>query len=858
MPLADLLDRWRNDPQFARNVAAWKTIPARAARLGDFPVGLHPRLAEALRARGIHRLYTHQIAAWDAVQAGRHVAVVTGTASGKTLCYNLPVLDRLLREPETRALYLFPTKALAQDQAATLRGFAELWSLAVGERHEASADPLVATYDGDTPVDKRPAVRTGARIVITNPDMLHTGILPHHTKWAHFFERLRFIVIDEMHALRGVFGSHVANVLRRLKRIAQFYGASPQFILASATIANPVELAGRLVEEDVALVDDDGAPRGEKHFVIYNPPVVNRDLGLRRSALLEAVRIGNELLNRDIQTILFARSRRSVELLLSYLQQLRPLENLLPGGDSSTPLRAYRGGYLPSVRREIERGLRDGSVRGVVATNALELGVDIGQMGASVMVGYPGNIAATWQQAGRAGRTATDSLALLVVTAAPIDQYLAHHPSWFFTRTPEHGLINPDNLIILVHHLRCAAFELPFQKGESFGHVEGARVKEFLDFLADEGALHSSGDRYYYMSEKYPADQVSLRSASPDTVVIQTAAQSGGDDAGDEPVTTLGEVDLHSAYWMLHPQAIYLHEGQSYFCAALDLERKVAEVRRVDADYYTEPRQEVTIELVEQAAVEPATGGAKYHGEVKVTSQLIGFRKIKLFTHENLGTGEVQLPPTELITTGYWLSVADETVERLREAGLWSNDRNDYGPNWQEQRRKTRERDNFRCRNCGVAETDAEHHVHHIQPFRTFGGYLAANQLSNLLTLCPPCHARAETAVRVRSGLAGVSFALAHLAPLFLMCDPRDIGVHSDPRSPLADGQPAVVVYDNVAGGIGLSERLYELHAELLARTRELVRACDCTDGCPSCVGPAGESGEGGKRETLALLDMLH
>jgi DEAD/DEAH box helicase domain-containing protein len=922
--LPELLDEWRQDSQFAQAVASWKTLPARPARLVDFPADVHPRLAEALARRGIARLYTHQRSAWQAVRAGKHIVVVTGTASGKTLCYNLPVLDTLLRNPEARALYLFPTKALAQDQADELRGLAgEVSSvkyqvssdgkpaashnaqLATRYSPSAKAPPdaggaqltsisnlpsLIATYDGDTPADRRPAIRAQARIVITNPDMLHTGVLPHHTRWMPFFEQLRYVIIDELHALRGVFGSHVANVMRRLQRIASFYGASPQFILASATIANPVELAERMIEQPVTLIDDDGAPRGAKHFIIYNPPVVNKDLGLRRSAVLESVRLGNQLLNHEAQTIIFARSRQTVELILSYLQQSRPLDRLGARSDEDgmaepSTLRAYRGGYLPGVRREIERGLREGSVRGVVTTNALELGVDIGQMAASVMVGYPGTVAAAWQQAGRAGRTTATSLALLVASAAPIDQYLAHHPSWFFGRSPEHGLINPDNLIILVHHLRCAAFELPFQKNEAFGRIEGARVKEFLDFLSEEGVLHASGDKYFWMSEKYPAESVSLRSASPDTVVIQigppgrssqssSASSQNGSDGGavsnlesaasdvpdeyEEPPTALGEVDLQSAYWMLHPQAIYLHEGQSYFVDALDTEQKVARAHRVSVDYYTEAKSEVTIELVEQFAQAETAGGAKAHGEVKVTSQVTGFRKIKLFTHENLGSGMVELPPTELLTNGYWLSVSEATVEKLRADGMWRSDANDYGPNWQEQRRRVRERDGYRCQNCGVREDGAEHHVHHKTPFKQFHNYLQANHPSNLTTLCPSCHRLAETAVRVRSSLAGLAFALGHLAPLFLMCDRRDLGVHSDPKSPLTDGHPAIVIYDQAPAGIGLSERLYELHDDLLARAYDLISACDCADGCPSCVGPASESGEGAKAQTVALVEGVH
>jgi DEAD/DEAH box helicase domain-containing protein len=831
MSLPTLLSAWQNDPTIASNIAAWRTFPTRSARLAPFPDDLHPALVDALHARGIGALYTHQATAWQRAQAGQHLVVVTGTASGKTLCYNLPVLDRLLRHPQARALYLFPTKALAQDQLSVISGL----SLAI----------RTATYDGDTPSDARPSIRATARLIISNPDMLHTGVLPHHTLWSDFFGHLQFVVIDEMHAYRGVFGSHVANVLRRLKRIAHFYGSSPQFILTSATIANPVEMAGKLIEEPVALVDDDGAARGAVHFLIYNPPVVNRDLGLRRSALLESVRLAGDLLQHGVQAIVFAWARQTVELILSYLRRTTPL----PQAGEVPGVRAYRSGYLPRQRREIERGLREGRVRAVVATNALELGIDIGGMGAAVLTGYPGTIAGTWQQAGRAGRKNEASLAALVASANPLDQFLARHPDYFFGRSPEQALINPDNLLILLGHLRCAAFELPFRAREGFGRVDGTRVAEFLQFLQEAGVLHQSGDKYFWMADQYPAQDISLRSASPETVLLQV-------EDGDE-WTTIGQVDQASAYWMVHPGAVYLHEGRAYLVEELDLEQHIARLRVAEVDYYTQPRRETTVQLLGKSDEVEARGATKAHGEIAVTTQVIGFRKLKWYTQEQLGLGEVSLPPTELQTTGYWVALAEGTLTRLREQGLWTSDPNKYGPNWLAQRDRARARDGYRCQNCGIPEAGRAHDVHHKIPFRTFTSYQQANQLSNLVTLCPRCHHRVELAVRMRSGLAGLSFALGHLAPLFLMCDARDVGVHSDPKSPLADGRPAVVIYDQVPAGIGFSERLFELHDELMTRAYELVAACECTDGCPSCVGPAGEGGTGGKRETLAILEAL-
>jgi DEAD/DEAH box helicase domain-containing protein len=441
-------------------------------------------------------------------------------------------------------------------------------------------------------------------------------------------------------------------------------------------------------------------------------------------------------------------------------------------------------------------------------------------------------------------------LATLVASANPLDQFLARHPEYFFDRSPEQALINPDNLLILLGHVRCAAFELPFRAGENFGRVPGLHVAEFLQFLQQSGVLHQSGDRYFWMADQYPAEAISLRSASPEIVVLQAAE--------DDQWTTVGQVDQASAHWMVHPGAVYLHEGRTYLVDELDLDQQVARLRAAEVDYYTQPRSETTVRLVEKLAELDARGALKAHGEIAITSQVIGFRKVRWFTHEQLGFGEVSMPPTELVTTGYWLALKEETVERLRAEGLWTNDPNDYGPDWPRQRDRARARDGYRCQHCGAPERGGAHHVHHKVPFRTLATYRQANQLSNLATLCPSCHRRAELAVRVQSGLAGLSFALGHLAPLFLMCDARDIGVHSDPRSPLADGQPAVVIYDRVPAGIGFSERLFDLHEELMTHAYELVAACECADGCPSCTGPAGEDGRGGKREALAILEFIY
>jgi len=644
--LEQILDRLREDPSFMANVTHWEVVPPRRAKYGPFPKSLHPLLRPALQEKGIENLYVHQSQAVEEALAGRDVVVVTPTASGKTLCYNLPVLSRILREGEARALYLFPTKALAQDQLAELRGLIDT----------IGADVKVHTYDGDTPPDARKVIRTAGHIVVTNPDMLHTAILPHHTKWVKLFENLRYVVIDELHSYRGVFGSHMANVLRRLRRICRFYGSDPVYICCSATIANPAELAARLIGRPVRLVDENGAPSGEKHFIFYNPPVVNEQLGIRRSSLLEARGIASRLLRNGIQTIVFARTRLSVEVLVTYLK-----EALAQVGQSST-VRGYRGGYLPRERRDIERALRDGSVRGVVSTSALELGIDIGRLEACVMLGYPGSIASTWQRAGRAGRSTGVSAVFLVASSSPLDQYIITHPEYFFGSSVENGLINPDNLYILMNHLKCAAFELPFEEGEEFGV---STTEEILSYLEEKGLIHRVQGRWYWMADAFPAEEISLRSASAENFVVI--------DITEKP-RVIGEVDRISAPLLLHEEAIYIHESVQYQVETLDYEEKKAYVRRVKVDYYTDASLAVDLQVLE-VLQEGARGlSATGYGEVLVRSKPTMFKKIKLYTHENLGSGPIHLPEEQMHTEAYWLSL-DESPWRSHvrsqiEAGL--------------------------------------------------------------------------------------------------------------------------------------------------------------------------------------------
>ena len=821
------------------NVSAWERLAARAARYADTPARLSPRLIAALRERGIAPLFSHQAAAVEAALDGENVVVVTGTASGKTLCYNLPVLQTLLDAPEARAIYLFPTKALTQDQAAVLGDL-------LGTLGAADQVP-VRTYDGDTPAAQRRGIRDEARLLLTNPDMLHAGILPHHPRWAALFENLRWVVIDELHVYRGVFGSNVANLIRRLRRLCRFYGSDPHFILTSATIANPRELASQLIEAPVRLIppDLDGSPRAEKQVVIYNPPVLDPALGIRRAYTLEATRIASAFLEAEVQTAVFARARRTTEVLLGYLR-----DSVSRAGGDATRIRGYRGGYLPLERREIERGLRDGSVLGVVATNALELGVDIGQMGAAVVAGYPGTIASLWQQVGRAGRRSDLSAAVLVASAAPLDQFVAAHPSYVFERSPEMGLINPDNLAILARHVRCAAFELPFAAGDAFGGYP--ELPALLEAMSEEGELHHSQDTYRWVADEYPAEKVSLRAGSDDTIVIQEIGQG-------RPVV-IGEVDRAAAPVMLHEGAVYIHEGRTFLVSRLDWENALAEVQPAEVDYYTDAGEAVDLEVQEVFDADEHAAARRAHGRMLVTAQAASFRKIKRYTHETLGYGTIDLPPREFETTAYWLWFDPDLVRRLEEEGVLLAP-NDYGPSWQAARRAALARDGRRCRQCSAPEREGRgHEVHHLRPFREFG-YVPgenrndrqANDLDNLITLCAACHQRAEAGRGTRSALGGLAYALGNIAPLYLMCDPRDLGVEAETRSKTTHG-PTITFYDRVAEGLGLSERLYELHGELLAGALELVESCGCRDGCPACVGPSGVGGSEVKLLTVWLL----
>ena len=783
-----LLEQLKIEAGLAENFECWKHIPAKPPKYGDWPKNLHPKIIDAIRERGIDKLYTHQTEAVNQALQGKNVVVVTPTASGKTLCYNLPVLDRVLNNEHARALYLFPTKALSQDQMLELHDFSKVLKSGI----------KVYTFDGDTPASARRAIRSSGQIVVTNPDMLHSGILPHHTIWVRLFENLEVVVIDELHQYRGVFGSHMANVIRRLKRIAKFYGKNPQFILCSATIANPKELAEELIEDECLLVDNNGAPSGEKHFLFYNPPVVNPELGIRRSVIKESERLAIKFVMNKVPTIMFARSRLRVELLLTHLrrelERLKINPNLIAG---------YRGGYLPNERREIEKGLRNGSIIGVVSTNALELGIDIGQLEVSIMAGYPGTISSTWQQGGRAGRRMGTSVVILVGSSAPLDQFFMTHPDFFFGSNPENGIINPNNPVILTNHLKCGAFELPYDDGEGFGDVP---VEPLLEYLEREMILRHTGGRWFWTSETYPAEEISLRTANVENFVVV-------DTTHDNKV--IAEVDYDSAPFLIHDEAIYIHQSLQYYIEKLDWEKKTAFAKEIDSDYYTDAQAKTDVKVL-SIDMESALGkkspahfddydkhpssksahssilnfitgdgypseldhipaNCKVFGTVSVVTLATKFKKIKFETLENIGYGEIHLPEQEMQTESYWIVLGPDMVE-------------------------------------GWIEKD-------------IGG-----------------------------AIRGLATVLLNVVPIYVMCDPKDIRAVPMVRAPLY-GLPTVFLYDRYPGGIGIAERIYERHDEIKIAARDLIKDCKCKHGCPSCVGPPLEVGSMGKERALEILE---
>ncbi|WP_304221895.1 DEAD/DEAH box helicase [Gracilinema caldarium] len=757
---ANALDILLTNPAFADHIVLEKRIPAAPAVTVPLPKEVDPRLKSALEGRGIRELYTHQAEVWNCVRKGEHTVVVTPTASGKTLCYNLPALQALLEDEHARALYLFPTKALSQDQQA------ELNELVDGK---AGKLPIkVCTYDGDTPDSLRLAARDTGRIIVSNPDMLHAGILPNHPKWIKFFSRLTYVVIDEAHTYRGVFGSHVANVLRRLFRIAAFYGAHPVVILCSATIGNPRELAESLIGMPVALVDKNGAPRGEKRIILYNPPLVDAVQGIRRSVVTESRRWTVALLKAGIKTILFAHSRLKTEVAASYIRE--DLANIYTD-NHHIKVEPYRGGLLPNERREIEKGLRDGTIQGVVSTNALELGIDIGGLDAAVVAGFPGSFNSFWQQIGRSGRRGGTSLAVFIASSSPLDQYIIKHPDWFFRSSAEEAHIDPNNPYVITDHVKCAAFELPFtQENLAAGKDPfGSAVVDVLTYLEEEGILRSVGGRWYWADRSYPAESISLRSATADNVAIIDTTQGRN--------AVIGEMDRPSAKELIFDNAVYIHRSRQYVVKKLDIQNRKCLVEEADVNYYTDAlvKTDIKVLMEDEKREVPGNLCRLVLGDVLVRSQAAKFKKIRFHTHENIGYGTIELPEEELQT---------RSLALLFEAGT----------------------------EAGKALEGRDE----------------------------------EATGRI---LSGVGSLIKRIAPVFVLCDPRDLGVSERVRDPHFM-VPALFIFDHYPGGTGLAEALASHIPDLLRWVAEAVELCSCEKGCPSCVGPDGDKG--------AVRDFLH
>ncbi|MGD0657985.1 MAG: DEAD/DEAH box helicase [Syntrophorhabdales bacterium] len=780
LTLSEWLARAENDRRFRENTTSITHIPASQGSFAQYPTWVDPRIQKVLIGRGITQLYSHQARAIELVHQGRDVVLVTPTASGKTLCYNIPVLQKIIEEPETRAIYLFPTKALANDQMTEVHRL-------IGE---LKADIKTFTYDGDTPDDARQAIRKQGHVVVTNPDMLHAGILPHHTKWQKLFSNLKYVVVDELHVYRGVFGSHVTNVFRRLIRVCRFYGQEPIFICCSATVANPKEHAEDLIEKEFVLIDESGAPRSAKTFILYNPPIVNRELGIRQSSLTPARNMMSDLIGNKIQTIAFTTSRLSVEVLTKYLKDT--YGGKIPNDDHYVT--GYRGGYLPNLRRQIEKGLRERTVMGVVSTNALELGIDIGDLEACLMVGYPGSIASTWQQAGRAGRRAGRSLAILIAKSNPMDQFIVENPDYFFGRSPEACRVNPDNLLILLHHIKSAAFELPFEEGERFGKED---LMELLTYLEEKGVLHRVDKRWHWAAESYPADEVSLRTINPENVVVVDTT-----DAGNHRV--IAEVDWDSAFTAVHDDAIYMVESQQYHVDKLDLERKKAYVRKVDVDYYTDAMTYTGVRVIDDFDKKMKGKIIVEHGEVHVSRKVVGYKKIKFYTSENVGYGDIHLPEKEMHTTSYWFTIP---WDRLNSLQLIRSEIID-----------------------GLA--GLAYCLHHISAMLVMADIRDVDW----------CIGDKSGEWYVRHGSNHRVITTTPGQPVAVMEDAYD---------------PTVFIFDAYPGGIGFSENLFDRHDELMRAVRSVIASCQCENGCPMCVGPLLEVGPTAKKAALSILDLM-
>ncbi len=832
---SEIITKLKTHPLLSPNFTVWNYQNPQAGSFDDIKNLAGSNMQDTLKKLGIYKLYAHQVKALHSISVGENVVLSTGTASGKTLCYQIPILEKFTNNGLSSALLLYPTKALTNDQSNSFNALSTMLD------QNQNNKPFTAIYDGDSPSHLRQSIRKNVNILLTNPDMLNVALLPHHTSWASFFQNLSFIVIDELHQYKGVFGSHFANIVRRLKRVLEFYGATPQFILTSATIGNPRELAEKIIEAPVKLIEKDESPKGERHIVLYNPPLISPEFGIREGLLSSTIKLSSFFIDHGIQTIVFCRSRRFVEIVTKELKQKYP--------EAAENIRGYRSGYLRHERRDIESGLKSGSILLVAATNALELGVDIGGVDSVIIAGYPGSMASIKQMSGRAGRHQNTSIAMIIASMNPLDQYFARYPESLFSKPIEHALIDANNPLILIPHLRSSAFEIPFSSRENFGELSRENLKQYWDYLVEEGSIQDKTGKYYWLADYYPSSTLSIRSAATSSIILQT------DDDGLRK--TIGTVDFNSGLWMCHEGAIYLHDGEQYHVDSLDLESQTAILSGGDYSYNTEPIKTMEISIVSRKNEKEFKYFNNIYGEVEVKSQVTGFKKIDGVTREVLSAETLDLPVTSLLTSGFWVVINKTCLQKLREARMWSADPNNYGQNWQAIRKAILERDRYTCQACGAQPEIEPLHVHHKIPFKAFNTTILANEPGNLVTLCQNCHHLTELNVKIRNSLSGLRYLISNLAPLLVLCDANDIDSYSDPLAKFEDSQPVVLVHDTTPAGIGLSESLFRRFELLIEKCHALVSSCTCESGCPSCVGPDSENGFGGKQETIFLLSLL-
>ncbi len=838
--ISNFLDKWINSKDVSVNVTHIHTRNIFQGVFEEIPSFIHPDLEMTLRKGGINSLFSHQYEAIKLIQQEKNVVLTTGPASGKSLAYILPVLNALYNQENSNALLLYPTKALAHDQYKHINDLID--NSPNNNPQNKYLAKKISVYDGDTPKELRSPIRKHAQVILTNPDMLHIGILPNHFLWENFFENLKFVIIDEAHIYHGIFGSHVANVVRRLNRILSLYHQKPIFICTSATIGNPIEFMEKLLEEKFELIEKDGSPQGKKKTIFYNPPVINEELGIRKSSNLETLKIVKEIVENDIQTLVFQGSRKEVE------RSLKNLE-LQSGFQKKYFSASYRSGYLANDRRKLEQDFRSGKLNVLFATNALELGVDIGSLRSVILSGYPGSISSTLQQIGRAGRKQSNSLAILIASANPIDQYIINRPEYLLINNPEKALINPNNPNILLDHLKIALYELSWIEGEKFGNLEWEQIHPFIDQLMATGFARKNNNKYVISNQSTFSNEISLRNLSGNTMKLI--------DTTKNQHRIIGEIDYASSLWMVHPNAIYLHLGDQYFVTKVDYEANEVFLEESTVDYYTEPKIEKTYEILEQIKSKSINQLEMYFGNIKVTQTVTGYKEILWETHQKISEGKLELPKIILDTEAFWFYIPDSITNTILDNKLILNQKNDYGPEWKRYKDLIRKRDNYTCQHCGLLEETTAHHIHHKKPIKLFDSIEAANNPSNLITLCPKCHRLAEVQVRVRSGMSGLSYLLKTLSPVFIMCGPEDIGVILDSKNEITGYENAILTYDNISYGLGLSKEIYNNFPMILPEMIKHIKECGCHHGCPSCIGPVSEEGYGGKEETIHLLELL-